>query len=45
MIAPVVPVWLVVVVVVGAAGTGLAAALGPAARAVRAAPVEALRYE
>ncbi|MET3637599.1 FtsX-like permease family protein [Curtobacterium oceanosedimentum] len=43
--APVVPVWLVVVVVVGAAGTGLAAALGPAARAVRAAPVAALRYE
>lgn len=45
LIAPVVPTWLVVVVVVGAAGTGLAAALGPAARAVRAAPVTALRYE
>ncbi len=45
LIAPVVPLWLVVVVVVGAAGTGLAAALGPAARAVRAAPVTALRYE
>ncbi|MDM7887510.1 ABC transporter permease [Curtobacterium sp. RHCJP20] len=45
LIAPVVPAWLVVVVVVGAAGTGLAAALGPAARAVRAAPVTALRYE
>ncbi|WP_058727752.1 FtsX-like permease family protein [Curtobacterium oceanosedimentum] len=45
LIAPVVPAWLVVVVVVGAAGTGLAAALGPAARAVRAAPVAALRYE
>lgn len=45
LIAPVVPLWLVVVVVVGAAATGLTAALGPAARAVRAAPVAALRYE
>lgn len=43
--APVLPGWLVAVVLVGAAVTGLAAALGPAARAVRAAPVEALRYE
>lgn len=45
LIAPVVPGWLVVVVLVGASATGLAAALGPAARAVRAAPVAALRYE
>ena len=45
LIPPVVPGWLLVVVLVGASATGLAAALGPAARALRAAPVEALRYE
>ncbi|WP_146240193.1 ABC transporter permease [Curtobacterium sp. MCSS17_008] len=45
LIAPVVPTWLLVVVLVGAAVTGTAAAVGPAARAVRRAPVEALRYE
>lgn len=45
LVPPVLPVWVIVVVVVGAAGTGLAAALGPAARAVRHAPVDALRSE
>lgn len=41
LIGPVVPMWLVVVLI-GTVGTGFAAALGPAARAVRGAPVAAL---
>lgn len=45
LIAPVVPGWVLVTVVVGAVATGLAAVLGPAAGAVRSAPVAALRYE
>lgn len=43
LLGPTVPAWLVVVVLVGAAVTGLAAALGPAARAVRGTPIAALR--
>lgn len=42
LVGPTVPAWLLVVVVAGAAGTGLAAALGPAAQAVRGTPVRAL---
>lgn len=42
LIPPTVPAWLLVVVVTGAVCTGAAAALGPAARAVRGAPVDAL---
>lgn len=45
LITPVVPAWVIVTVVAGAVVTGLAAAVGPAARAVRSAPVAALRYE
>ncbi|PYY38115.1 ABC transporter permease [Curtobacterium sp. MCJR17_055] len=43
LVGPTVPAWLLVVVLAGATGTGLAAALGPAARAVRGTPVTALR--
>lgn len=42
LIPPTVPAWLLVVVVTGAVCTGAAAALGPAARAVQGAPVDAL---
>jgi putative ABC transport system permease protein len=42
LIGPTVPAWLLVVVLVGAAGTGLAAAVGPAAQAARGTPVTAL---
>lgn len=45
LIPPVVPAWVLVTVATGAAATGLAAAVGPAARSVRSAPVVALRYE
>jgi putative ABC transport system permease protein len=43
LIAPTVPAWLLVVVLSGAVCTGLGAAVGPAAEAVRGAPITALR--
>ncbi|WIB26761.1 ABC transporter permease [Curtobacterium sp. MCSS17_015] len=43
LVGPTVPAWLIVVVLTGAVCTGLAAALGPAAQAVRGTPVTALR--
>lgn len=45
LIPPTVPLWVVVTVSIGGVGTALSAAIGPAARAVRSAPVTALQYE